>query len=153
MREAVSHNKGSALKSQRTSCTWKWLPKVGGGKSRVNPYKLSLQLAGGKKQPWLPEGSTHSKEYQCLVCMCACARTCDHTNYISSDSSVHGISRERILEWGCHFLFQEIFLTQGLNLCLLHWQADSLSLSYQGSLKVLNIRKLLQAHRIILYVN
>ena len=32
---------------------------------------------------------------------------------------------------GCHFLFQGIFLTQGSNLCLLcllHWQADSLSL-------------------------
>ena len=27
---------------------------------------------------------------------------------------------------GCHFLLQGIFLTQGLNLHLLHWQADSL---------------------------
>ena len=27
---------------------------------------------------------------------------------------------------GCHLLLQGIFLTQGLNLCLLHWQADSL---------------------------
>ena len=27
-----------------------------------------------------------------------------------------------------------IFLDQGSNLCLLHWQADSLPLSYQGSL-------------------
>ena len=26
-----------------------------------------------------------------------------------------------------------IFLDQGLNLCLLHWQADSLPLSHQGS--------------------
>ena len=26
-----------------------------------------------------------------------------------------------------------IFLAQGLNLCLLHWQADSLPLSHQGS--------------------
>ena len=34
---------------------------------------------------------------------------------------------------GCHFLFQGIFLTQGLNLGLLHWQADSLPLSHQGS--------------------
>ena len=34
---------------------------------------------------------------------------------------------------GCHFLFQGIFLTQGLNLCLLHWQADSLPLSCLGS--------------------
>ena len=46
-------------------------------------------------------------------------------------SSVHGISQARILE--CHFLFQEIFLTQGLNPHLLHWQVDSLPLSPKGS--------------------
>ena len=37
---------------------------------------------------------------------------------------------------GCHFLLQGIFLTQGSNpslLCLLHWQAGSLSLSHLGS--------------------
>jgi len=34
---------------------------------------------------------------------------------------------------GCHFLLQGIFLTQGLNPCLLHWQVDSLPLSHQGS--------------------
>ena len=34
---------------------------------------------------------------------------------------------------GCHFLLQGIFLTQGLNLCLLHWQVDSSPLSHQGS--------------------
>ena len=28
------------------------------------------------------------------------------------------------IESGCHFLLQKIFLTQGLNLCLLHWQAE-----------------------------
>ena len=36
---------------------------------------------------------------------------------------------------GCHFLLQGIFLTQELNLpllCLLHWQADSLSLHHLG---------------------
>ena len=31
----------------------------------------------------------------------------------------------------CHFLLQGIFLTQGSNLCLLHWQTDSLPLSHQ----------------------
>ena len=31
-----------------------------------------------------------------------------------------------------HSLLQGIFPTQGLNLCLLHWQADSLPLSYLG---------------------
>ena len=34
---------------------------------------------------------------------------------------------------GCHFLLQEIFLTQGSNRHLLHWQVDSLSLSHQRS--------------------
>ena len=34
---------------------------------------------------------------------------------------------------GCHALLWGIFLAQGSNPCLLHWQADSLSLSQQGS--------------------
>ena len=34
---------------------------------------------------------------------------------------------------GCNFLLQGIFLTQGSNLSLLHWQVDSLPLSHQGS--------------------
>ena len=34
---------------------------------------------------------------------------------------------------GCHFLFQRIFLTQGSNPHLLHWQAYSLPLSNQVS--------------------
>ena len=34
---------------------------------------------------------------------------------------------------GCHFLLHGIFLSQGLNLSLLHWQVDSLPLSHQGS--------------------
>ena len=34
---------------------------------------------------------------------------------------------------GCHFLLQGIFPTQGLNLHLLHWQLDSLSLCHLGS--------------------
>ena len=49
-----------------------------------------------------------------------------------------GIFQARILGWVCHFLLQEIFPTQGLNLCLLHllhWQVDSLPLSPLGSLQ------------------
>ena len=34
---------------------------------------------------------------------------------------------------GCHFLLQGIFRTRRLNPFLLHWQADSLPLSHQGS--------------------
>ena len=55
----------------------------------------------------------------------------------------HGLQLSRFLcPWdfsgkntgvGCHFILQGIFLTQGPNPCLLHWQADSLPLSHQRS--------------------
>ena len=47
-------------------------------------------------------------------------------------SSVHGDSPGKNTGVGCHALLQWIFPTQGSNLCLLHWQADPLSLSHQG---------------------
>ena len=48
-------------------------------------------------------------------------------------SSVRGILPGKNTGEGCHFLLQGIFPTQGSNPHLLHWQADSLSLSHQGS--------------------
>ena len=47
--------------------------------------------------------------------------------------SVHGISQAKNTGVGCHLLPQGIFLTQGSNPRLLHWQADSLPLSHQGN--------------------
>ena len=71
----------------------------------------------------------------CAVLRCvwlfATPRTCS-----PPDSSVCGIIWARILEWVAIFSSRGIFLIQGLNphlLCLLHWQADSLSLSHLGS--------------------
>ena len=63
------------------------------------------------------------------------------------DSSVHGISQARILEWVVISCSRGIFPTQGSNLSLLfllHWQADSLAtkllgkprVSSQGSLRM-----------------
>ena len=46
-------------------------------------------------------------------------------------SSVMGYSKNTGV--GCHSLLQGIFLTQGLNSYLLHWQADPLPLSHLGS--------------------
>ena len=40
---------------------------------------------------------------------------CDPIDCSPPGSSVHGISQARILELGCHFCLQGIFLTQGLN--------------------------------------
>ena len=49
----------------------------------------------------------------------SCVWLCNPMDYSLPDTGV-----------GCHFLLQGIFLTQGSNLCLLHWQADSLPLCH-----------------------
>ena len=51
-------------------------------------------------------------------------------DYSLLGSSVHEIFLGKNTGRGCHFLLQGIFSTQGLNLCLLRWQVDSLPLSY-----------------------
>ena len=59
-------------------------------------------------------------------------------------SSVHGISWARILEWVAISSSRGIFLIQGSNPHLLHWQVGSLPLSQEGSLsKVLTVPKTL----------
>ena len=72
----------------------------------------------------------------CLITQ-SCPTVCDPLDCSPQGSSVHGILQARILEWVAIFLLQGIFLTQGSNphlLCLLHWQAGSLPLSYLGIL-------------------
>ena len=49
------------------------------------------------------------------------------------DSSVHGILQARILEWVAMPFSRGIFLTQGLNLSLLHCRQILYHLSHQGS--------------------
>ena len=58
------------------------------------------------------------------ACMCAkllqlCLTLCDLTDCSPQGSSVRGILQAKNIAVGCHFLLQEIFLTQGLNLCLM----------------------------------
>ena len=57
----------------------------------------------------------------------------DLMDYSPSYSSVHGIFLGKNSGVGCHFLLHGIFLAQGLNSYLLHWQVDSLPLSHLGS--------------------
>ena len=79
------------------------------------------------------------------VCVCVCVCTCAHAQLCPTVTPV-GCNLPRLLcPWnfpdkntgmGCQFLLQGIFLTQGLNPCLLrllHWQADSLPLHHLGS--------------------
>ena len=70
------------------------------------------------------------------LCMCACSAFItiwDPVDCSLPGSSIHGIFQARILEWIAHFLLRGTFSTQGSNLCLLHWQADSLPMSHLGS--------------------
>ena len=57
---------------------------------------------------------------------------CDPMNCSPPGSSVHEILQARILESVVVPSLQGIFLTQGLNLCLLHWWAGSLPLAPPG---------------------
>ena len=58
-------------------------------------------------------------------------------------SSVLEFSQMRILVWVGHFLLQGIFLTQGSNPHLLHWQVDSLPLSHLRSRNLFYIKALI----------
>ena len=72
--------------------------------------------------------------------VCVCTLSC---SVVSDSVRPHGPDPARLLcPWnfpgkntgvGCHFLLHSIFLIQGLNPRLLHWQADSLLLCHLGS--------------------
>ena len=80
------------------------------------------------------------------VCVCVCVRARAHSHSSVSNSATPWIAAHQVPlsmkfsrqeYWSdCHFLLQEIFQIQGYwvwklhLLCLLHWQADSLWLSY-----------------------
>ena len=75
----------------------------------------------------------------CLKYVCSVTQSCltlyNPVNCTPPGSSVHGIFSGKNTGVGYHFLLQGIFLTQGLNPCLLHllhWQVDSLLLSHLG---------------------
>ena len=64
-----------------------------------------------------------------------CPTLCDPMDCSLLGSSVHGDSPGKNTGVGCCALLQGIFLTQGLNLCLLHllhWQMGALPLAPLG---------------------
>ena len=78
--------------------------------------------------------------------VCECARTCTHTRLVAQlcltlcgPSGTAACQASLSMEFsfknigaGCHFLLQGIFLSQGSNPYLLHWQADSLTTEQPG---------------------
>ena len=67
------------------------------------------------------------------VCTQSCLTLCDSMDCSLSGFSVHEILQARILEGVAIPFSRESSLALGLNLHFLHWQVDSLLLSYQGS--------------------
>ena len=69
-------------------------------------------------------------------CCCSVAKSCpilgDLIHCNPPGFSVHGISQAKYWSGFC-FLLQGIFVTQGPNPHLLHWQADALPLNHRGS--------------------
>ena len=95
----------------------------------------------GSREKWTRSLLTRSSGYiMAALCMHAkspqsCHIICNPVNCSPPGSSVHGILKARILEWVA--ISKGIFLTPGLNSCLLHllhWQADSLWLAPPGKL-------------------
>ena len=77
---------------------------------------------------WSPT-YVHTKSLQ------SCPALCDPIDGSPPGSSAHGVSPGKNTGVGCHFLLQEIFLSQGSDphlLRLLHWWADSLPLAPPG---------------------
>ena len=78
--------------------------------------------------------SSHLLQYMCVHVHVQLHPTlCDPMDCSSPGSSVHGLFKAKNTGVGCHFLFQRIFQTQGLNLQILLWQADSFPLHLLGS--------------------
>ena len=82
-----------------------------------------------------------NRTWLCLLCVCvlvtqSCLTVLATALTVACQTPL-SVEFSRQEYWsGFHALLQEVFLTKGLNLCLLsllHWQADSLLLSYQGS--------------------
>ena len=70
-------------------------------------------------------------KYTCSVAQ-SCWTLCRPMDCSPTGSSVHGIFQARILEWVAISFSRGIFLTQGSNLCLLHWQAGSFTTKPPG---------------------
>ena len=71
-----------------------------------------------------------------IVCLCSVTQLCpslfDPLDCTLPASSVHGLFPGKNTGVGCRALLQGSFLTQGSNLPLLHWQAESLPLVSPG---------------------
>ena len=76
---------------------------------------------------------------ECYLIHCCCLVAKSYPTLMTPWTVAHqtplsmGLSQQEYWSRLLFFFLQRILLTQGSNLCLLHWLADSLPLSHQGS--------------------
>ena len=80
---------------------------------------------------WI-RNSVYEVQLTCCVRAKSCPTLCNPLDCSLPSSIVHGVLGKNT-GMGCHFFLQGIFLIQGLNPSLLHWQADSLPLSHSAT--------------------
>ena len=76
--------------------------------------------------------SQFSQFFCCCSVAKSCLTLCDPTDQLARFLCPEDFPGKKTVV-GCHFLLLGFFLTQESNLCLLHWQADSLLLSHEES--------------------
>ena len=94
----------------------------------------------------LPRAWCKIHHHSLAIILLSCMHVCSVAQYMTLWNPMDCSPTRLLCPWdfpgknsgvGCHFLFQGIFPTQGLNLGLLlgllHWQADSLPLNHLGS--------------------
>ena len=123
--DVTTHTKGHCMRRQMDQFSWPWWSSHNIYIYHVAHLKsIQFYLSSIFQQSW-------GKKY--LVSE-LCPALCDSRDCNPSSFSVHGIS-QAYWSW-LPFPFPGHLpkpRTQGWNPCLLHWQADSLPLSHQGS--------------------
>ena len=105
----------------------------------VGTRQITCPTSGGTKRG-LARSKIHPQSLlRTLCCRCLVTKSCP-TLFVTPWTVAHHAPQSmgfpsKNTGVDCHFLLQGIFPTQRSKLCLLHWQADSLPLSHQGSLK------------------
>ena len=132
---------GSSVHEILKARTLEWVASpVSRESSRPRDQTLVCHTAGkfftvwGTREAPVPHVKKEVSEWVSEVAQ-SCPTLCDPMDCSIQGSSVHEIFQARVLEWGCHFLLQGIFPTQGLNPGLLHCRQTLYLLSHQGSWK------------------
>ena len=138
----LSHFKNSIHQGKRKGPVRRWRCKQ---PSSISSEVMCMKSRQPVEEIWKPKVRTDREGHFCCphLSLLYVVGVLSHVWFFVTPWSVH---TRLLCPWdfpgnntgvGCYFLLQGIFLTQGLNSCILHQQADSLPLHHLGSLSPL----------------